>query len=299
MKRIITCIAPSFLLSLALCFSMGCSGDSGKAAAKVSEETATTAPADTQTAEVKPDTAQASEPAAPETEEPTPAENTEPTPAPPATGNSGLAARTVDEERLSVLLDLIAQDLESQKLVYDGKIGQDCSGIYHKIKDQIQRKMSELGDKSKYVYPTYAEDRNSRQIAYWYYTHNNLHIVQDALADRNLIRPGCVMFFGRTDEKYSNLTIDMLTNPDVFQHDSGTGKGKIYHVGTVTKVERDEQGNVVRYTLMHGRNTKYTASRTSGNYDGPGTYKTTFAKFPFGNWNQQWVAVAHIETPVQ
>ncbi|MCB0566647.1 MAG: hypothetical protein KDD01_19940 [Phaeodactylibacter sp.] len=210
-----------------------------------------------------------------------------------------LRDRAVDDERLSIVLDLIAQDLEAQKLEYKSELGQDCSGIYHKIKDQIQRKVKAFGDKSKYIYPTYTEDRNTRQIATWYHRHNNLYIVQDPLADRNKIRPGSVMFFARTDEKFSKPDIATLTNADVFQHDQAAGKGKIYHVGVVTKVEKDENGNVVRYTLMHGRNSKYTASRTSGNYDGPGGYKKTFAKFPFGNWNQQWVAVANIETPVE
>ena len=210
-----------------------------------------------------------------------------------------LKGRAVDEERLSVILDLIAQDLEAQNLEYRSDLGQDCSGIYHKIKDLIQRRMKTLGDKSKYTYPAYTEDRNTRQIATWYHRHNNLYIVQDPLADRNKIRPGSVMFFARTDEKFSKPDIATLTNADVFQHDQAAGKGKIYHVGVVTKVEKDENGNVVRYTLMHGRNSKYTASRTSGNYDGPGGYKKTFAKFPFGNWNQQWVAVAQIETAVE
>lgn len=212
----------------------------------------------------------------------------------PTGGN--LPGRAFDEERLSVVLDLIAQDLEAQKLAYVSSLGQDCSGIYHKIKDQVQKKMSILGDDSRYTYPAFNQVRSSRQIADWYYRNGNLHIVQDAMADRNLIRPGAVMFYGRTEEKYNNLTIEKLTNPGKFVHD-GTN-GKIMHVATVTKVIRDEDGNVINYTIMHGRNSKYTASRTSGNHEGPG-YDKVFTKFPFGNWNQQWVAVAQIETPKQ
>ena len=288
MKRITTYLTTPLFLSLALCFFTGCSGGSEKTPAKVSDETTTTpAPADTQTAAVIQDTTAAPPPP---TEEPSPAPNT---------GSGGLAPHEADEERLSVILDLISQDLEAQQLEYRSDLGQDCSGIYHKIKDLIQRRMKTLGDKSKYTYPAYTEDRNTRQIANWYHRHNNLYIVQDPLADRNKIRPGSVMFFARTDEKFSKPDIATLTNADVFQHDQAAGKGKIYHVGVVTKVEKDENGNVVRYTLMHGRNSKYTASRTSGNYDGPGGYKKTFAKFPFGNWNQQWVAVANMETAVE
>jgi len=119
------------------------------------------------------------------------------------------------------------------------------------------------------------------------------------LADRNLIRPGSVMFYGRTDEQYRNLDIGLLSNADVYQHDRAANKGKIYHVAVVTNVIRDDGGNVKRYTIMHGRNSRYFASRTDGNYDGPGGYGKAFAKFPFGNWNQHWVAVANIETPIQ
>jgi hypothetical protein len=208
-----------------------------------------------------------------------------------------LGDRNIDEARLSIVLDNIAQAMEAQKLDYEPANGTDCSGIYHKIKDQVQLKFSALGDESKYHYPTYEQERNSRQIAYWYHKNGNLKIVQNGTTDRNLIRPGSVMFFGRTDEKYSDITIEMLTNPEVWSHDKAAGKGKIMHIATVTKVERDAQGNVEIYTMMHGRNRKHTASRTAGNYDGPGSYAETFAKFPFGNWNQQWVAVANIETP--
>ncbi|MEM6397997.1 MAG: hypothetical protein AAF741_16725 [Bacteroidota bacterium] len=209
--------------------------------------------------------------------------------------SSGLAERTVNEERLGIIIDLISQELEAQKLEYKSELGQDCSGIYHKIKDMVQRKMSVLGDDTRFHYPTYTADRNSRQIADWYYRNNNLHIVQDANRDRNLITPGTVVFFGRTEEKYSNINIDLLSNPGVFVHD-GT-KGKIMHIAVVTKVEKDDAGNVVKYDMMHGRNSRNFASRTTANYDGPGSYAGQHAKFPFGNWNQQLVALAHIETP--
>ncbi len=208
---------------------------------------------------------------------------------------SSMAERTVNEERLGVILDLISEELEAQKLEYISSKGQDCSGIYHKIKDMVKKKMSVLGDKTKFHYPSFTEDRNSRQIAHWYYKNNNLHIVQDAIADRNLITPGTVVFFGRTEEKYSNITIDLLTNPGKFVHD-GTN-GKIMHVAVVTKVEKDAAGNVIKYDMMHGRNSRNFASRTTANYDGPGGYGKAYAKFPFGNWNQQLVALAHIETP--
>jgi hypothetical protein len=224
--------------------------------------------------------------------------------APPSSGSGttstaaggGLPARNQDEERLSVVLDLIAQELEAQKLAYISSKGQDCSGIYHKIKDMIQKRFKPFGDRSKYHYPSFDTDRNSRQIAHWYHQNGNLRMIKNAKADANKIHPGTVMFYGRSAETYNNISIEMLTNPGKFIHDRATGLGKIMHIAVVTKVEKDDAGNVTRYTIMHGRNSKHNASRTGSNYDGPG-FEKQHAKFPFGNWNQQWVAMAYIETP--
>ncbi len=281
MKLVTSHRAVPVLLSLALCFFTGCASNS--------ERTSTTETVNTN----PPASGVAGAGAPPEPIEPPVTTPATPPATPPATSNSGgLADRAVDDKRLSIVIDNIAQGLEAQQLAYLSDKGQDCSGIYHKIKDQIQQNITVLGDQARYTYPTYKGDRNTRQIAYWYHKNGNLHLVQDALADRNLIRPGSVMFYGRTEEKYSNITIETLSNPGVFEHDKASGRGKIYHVATVTKVEKDNDGNVVRYTIMHGRNSRNPASRTSGNYDGPGGYGKAFAKFPFGNWNQQWVAVA-------
>jgi hypothetical protein len=180
--------------------------------------------------------------------------------------------------------------MEERNLAYITELGQDCSGIYHQIKDSVQARIPALRDPAKYHYPPFRPDRDSRQIANWYHRHNNLHIVKDALADANRIRPGSVMFYGQTDKVYSNPTIEQLTT-------RGAG---IMHVAVVTSIETDDAGKLTAYTIMHGRNTKWPASRTGGNCDCPkkGLHKQ-HVKFPFGNWNQAWVAVADIETPVQ
>jgi len=90
------------------------------------------------------------------------------------------------------------------------------------------------------------------------------------------------------------MTIDLLAGPP-----SGVPKGVIMHIATVVSVVKDEAGNVIKYTMMHGRNSKYTASPSGGNCDCGGTTAKQHAIFPFGNYNQQWVAIANIETPVE
>lgn len=274
------------LLSMGILFGWtACSGKTETPQTETPTAEATTPPA-----EIDSTVAEVDSTAIAETDEPTATDEV-------VTPVATLPTGKVGEDRMAIVLANIATELEAQNLEYRSDLGQDCSGIFHKIKDLIQKRISDLGNSEAYTYPSFAADRNSRQIAHWYYENGNLMIIQDAKASRNQIRPGSVMFFGRTEEKYSKPDINLLTNPGKFVHD-GTN-GKIMHIAVVTEVEKDEAGNVIKYTMMHGRNSKYPASRSAGNYDGPGGYKTAFAKFPFGNWNQQWVAVAQIATPKQ
>lgn len=275
MKSIVISAATVLCLSW---FLIGCKGKASNTApaAPTSSETA---------AEPMPAAADTTAQPAPETpEEPAPEE-----PAPAAPGTD-LGTRSVSENKLTTVLETVAREMEAKNLAYVSSLGQDCSGIYHQIKDSIQAHIPALRDPAKYHYPPFRPDRDSRQVAHWYHRHNNLHIVQDALADANKIRPGSVMFYGQTDKTYNNPTIEQLTT-------RGVG---IMHVAVVTSIETDDAGNLTAYTIMHGRNTKWPASRTGGNCDCPkkGLHKQ-HVKFPFGNWNQAWVAVANIETPVQ
>lgn len=204
--------------------------------------------------------------------------------------------RVLSENRIGTQLVHIAESLTAEKLPYvvGGPLLQDCSGIFLRITDSLRARIPALANKSKYIFPNANEHRSSRGIARWYYEHHNLHIVEDGKVDANRIRPGSVMFFANTDQHYSNMTIDLLAGPP-----SGVPKGVIMHIATVVSVEKDEAGNVIKYTMMHGRNTKYPASPSGGNCDCGGTTAKQHAIFPFGNYNQQWVAVANIETPVQ
>lgn len=73
-----------------------------------------------------------------------------------------------------------------------------------------------------------------------------------------------------------------------------TSNGAIMHVAVVTAVTTDEEGNVVDYTIMHGRNAEKHASRTGSKAV---QSRNTENLPPFGNWSHQWVAVANIMTP--
>ena len=196
----------------------------------------------------------------------------------------------IDDYQMSLTLTLISESLEAKRLAYISSQMQDVSGIFHQIKDSLQTRLPALAEGSKYKYPSVREARSSRQIAYWYHKNKNLLIVQDAMASRNSIRPGAVLFYGKSGQVYSNINIDMLTD----RKNNYTSNGAIQHIAIVTAVTTDEKGNVIEYTIMHGRNRRVHASR-SGSKEVQSV--RTKGLPPFGNWNQQLVAIAYIATP--
>lgn len=197
----------------------------------------------------------------------------------------------ISDKKISEVLSMISKNLEDKKLDYISSKMQDCSGIFHQLKDSIQQRLPAIAAGSAYQYPSPSVARSSRQIADWYYKNNNLLIVQDPIACKNSIRPGSVMFFGKTFKKFNNLNIDMLTD----RQNNYTSNGAIQHIAVVTSVTTDAEGNVIDYTMMHGRRPGKTASR-SGSKEVQSRNQTLPA---FGHWGQQWVGVANIMTPGQ
>lgn len=194
----------------------------------------------------------------------------------------------VSDKKISEVLSAISQNLEDKKLDYISSKMQDCSGIFHQLKDSIQQRLPTLAAGMEYQYPSPSVARSSRQIADWYHKNNNLLIVEDPIASKNSIRPGSVMFFGKTYKKFNNLNIDMLTD----RNNNYTSNGAIQHIAVVTSVTTDAEGNVIDYTMMHGRRPGKTASR-SGSKEVQSRNETLPA---FGHWGQQWVGVANIVT---
>lgn len=206
---------------------------------------------------------------------------------------AGFASATLAGDRrlgpaeLEGLLVAISETFERQRLVYAPGLGQDCSGIFHRLKDSLAARLPLLGDTSVYAFPAFAEARSSRQIADWYYRRGELRIVEDARASRHLLSPGAVLFFGKPGQRYRQLDIERLTD----RAHGYSRHGIITHVAVVVSVERDTAGQVVGYTMMHGRNRRVPASRSSSR-----EVQSRFTKGlpPFGNWSRQWVAVGRL-----
>ena len=195
----------------------------------------------------------------------------------------------ISDEKMSEILTSIAINLEANKLEYNNDLGHDASGIFHVIKDSLQSRVPDLAEGEKYIYPAFNRERITRQIADWYYKNDNLIIVEDALASRNSIRPGSVMFFGKSGETFENINIEILTD----RNNNHSIDGAITHMAVVNEVSKDDEGNVIGYTMMHGRRPGRIASRSSSKEIQ--SVKTKGLP-PFGNWKQQWVAMANIVT---
>lgn len=195
--------------------------------------------------------------------------------------SSDLCFKPGSDELKNTLL-VYTQQLESQSLPYNNKEPEkllDCSGIFHRISQFVSTKCD------AYDYPDVRTTRDTRALAGWFHDNDNLVIIHDAAKQRNLIKPGTVMFFGKSGQSYNNLTIDRLKTP-IPNH-------VIMHVGVVTDVKKDDKGEVINYTMFHGRSPGKIASSTY--YHNVKPPRTGFP--PLGNWNQQLVAVANIMTP--
>lgn len=210
---------------------------------------------------------------------------------PVAVGELPRVKMGISDNKIGAVLTSISESLEAKRLAYVSSQMQDCSGIFHQLKDSIQQRLPSLAQEGgSFQYPSPSQIRSSRQIADWYYKNNNLLIVEDAMASRNSIRPGSVMFYGKSGKKFSDIDIDMLTD----RKDNFTTNGAIQHIAVVTAVKTDDNGNVIEYTIMHGRNKRVHASRS-----GSKAVQSLRTKGlpPFGNWKQQLVAIANITTP--
>ncbi len=151
----------------------------------------------------------------------------------------------------------------------------DCSGMFLRLCES-------LGEKSckGYKYPDRAF-HDTRALAGWYHENGNLTLIKDAENSDHLIQPGMVMFYGYGDRPIpENFTVADLSAP--------YPNGLIEHVGTVTKVEKDENGKVTDYYIYHGRSGTKPAART----------RISAGQNPvYSNWGQPWLAIGFIMTP--
>ncbi len=192
------------------------------------------------------------------------------------------------QELLSIQLPAISQDLESQNLIYSSAKGQDCSGIYHKIKDAFIENNQHVLTDNLYLFPAKTKYRSSRQIAHWYYQHENFEFVNDPARHTKNIKPGSVLFFAKSGKKISTKSIEVLCD----NNNNYSSNGAINHIAVVTSVKRNSEGDLLEYTMMHAHNKKRKAERSTSK-----KIQSKYKSLPaFGNWNQQLVGISNMCT---
>lgn len=236
---------------------------------KVTEDTLKTEKLQEDTIRVEqPDPKEEKKAPAPQEVKPLPPKKPKPlSPSPP------LLACSSKEFELEHSINLIADWLENQKILYNSRSLSDCSGIFLRVCQTLASSCPEE------EFPTPKEARDGRKLAKWYHDRGRLTLIQDAKSSSKLIKPGAVMFFGRRNRTYEPVSLKKITASD-----------GIEHIGIVTAVEKNAEGVITNYTLFHGRSSGKFASRTTHHHLNPSRDDIP----AYGNWNQQWVAVASI-----
>lgn len=176
-----------------------------------------------------------------------------------------------DSAELYTYLQQLADFYESQELLYRSAPLSDCSGLLHRVLRSLQAACPD------YAYPSPTEARDSRALARWYYEREQLVIIEQAADSSHLIRPGAILFFGRSGRRFKSPDLATLT----------AARG-IQHVGLVVDVEYDEDGQVAAYTLFHATRPGKRAGRSIRYRSRPGSPHLP----AYGNWKQQLVAMA-------
>ncbi|MBX2870680.1 MAG: hypothetical protein KTR30_01230 [Saprospiraceae bacterium] len=177
---------------------------------------------------------------------------------------------------LQEFLTAFSVDIEQQKILYKSEPLSDCSGMFLRLCEAVKQKCPDL------IFPNPDEIRDTRMLGKWYADQDNFTIISDALESGNQIKAGTVMFYGHQRISYPNATLADLIAED-----------GIEHMGVVTEVDTDENGVVKSYKLFHGRSTGKIAGRTGHHHRK--TSRETYP--PYGNGDQQWVAMAWLLTP--
>lgn len=163
----------------------------------------------------------------------------------------------------------IAEEFEAQNIMYGSRELSDCSGIFHRF-------LRAFDDECPgYSLPSAGSFRASRDIAGWYDRKGLMTMVWDPLSLAHLIKPGAVMFYVPGNQDYGPRDKDHVLS-------------RVVHVGVVVSVQRDFQGNPTSYRLFHGRSSGKPASITDFHRREPSRSNHK----PFGNWDQQWIAIA-------
>jgi hypothetical protein len=152
-----------------------------------------------------------------------------------------------------------ARRLAAQRIVYDSATLADCSGMVHRVLEKVEQRCDDVAR------PELTVARSARAIAAWYAQQGKLTTVLDSIDADEALAPGAIAFFGAPGK------VDVPLE-------------RIFHIGVVYDVQRNERGEVESYRMFHGRRPGKVASITR--------WHRRDADPPLGNGNEQLVAVA-------
>jgi len=188
-----------------------------------------------------------------------------------------------DPDVLQSNLKKMTKSLTGLEYLETPKKLQDCSGIFLRVVRKFKKYYPDR------PFPDEKQQRSTRLIGKWYHERGELILIRDPQKQAHLIKPGAIMFFdGAPKKKFSGRFKDLFVR----------GKG-IYHMGVVVKVVSDN-GKVTGYHLFHGRKDG-TPSGTTRYHKGfrkdygPQARRDNYP--PFGNGQENWIAVAHLVNP--
>lgn len=142
------------------------------------------------------------------------------------------AARLCDggSTSLEAAVSAVARQISGQRIVYGKAPLSDCSGIFHRTIEALGARCAGL------ITPPPSVARSSAAIAQWYDRRGLLvHVSRPEDADPFLV-PGALLFFAHARKAAGSTPLD-----------------RVMHVGVVVDVTRDERGQVLGYSLFHGR----------------------------------------------
>lgn len=165
----------------------------------------------------------------------------------------------------------IAERMQAEKIWYNSEDLSDCSGIFHRVMGEYAAQCPTES------LPDSTDHRSSRQIGRWYLDAGLLTVVEDPVAQQDLIHPGAVLFFAPNGVDYHAM-------------EPTEAMEKIRHLGVVVEAIRTEAGELESYRLFHGRRSNTYASITN--------WHRNTSKPPFGNGKDKILAVSPIATPL-
>ena len=207
---------------------------------------------------------------------------------------------------LGAILSPIASKMVAQKIPYSQQAAgewRDCSGNFLRLSSYLAEACPELNGSlvatkgiadykrgANNTATATAAARTTRGIAKWYSQNGRFTPVyydrgnRAAVAShRHLIRPGAVLWFSRTAPKRSAGLTPLFAR-------------QINHMGTVISVQRNQNGDVVGYSMYHGRRPGKRATITEKHYwDWPRAYTSRGQSYPpLGYWKQYLVGIGSI-----